>query len=71
MANAGPNTGGSQFFITVVETSWLDGIHAVFGKVISGLDVVMEISNLDPDNTNSNNKPYTDVVINSIMIENR
>ena len=48
MANAGPNTNGSQFFITFTATSWLDGRHAVFGKVIEGLDVLLSISIRDP-----------------------
>jgi cyclophilin family peptidyl-prolyl cis-trans isomerase/protein-disulfide isomerase len=48
MANAGPGTNGSQFFITFVETPWLDGRHAVFGKVIEGLDVLESISIRDP-----------------------
>jgi cyclophilin family peptidyl-prolyl cis-trans isomerase/protein-disulfide isomerase len=48
MANAGLNTNGSQFFITFVETPWLDGRHAVFGKVIEGLDVLLSISIRDP-----------------------
>ena len=51
MANSGPNTNGSQFFITYAPTEWLNGLHTIFGEVIEGMEVVNAITRRDPDTT--------------------
>jgi peptidyl-prolyl cis-trans isomerase B (cyclophilin B) len=67
MANAGPDTNGSQFFIVTADACpWLDGKHTVFGKVTSGLDVADTISNLD---TGANDKPRDEVRIESVRLD--
>ncbi|MGA2257116.1 MAG: peptidylprolyl isomerase [Thermoguttaceae bacterium] len=66
MANAGPNTNGSQFFITVAATPWLTGNHTIFGEVVEGQEVANKISQLP---RNRQDKPEKEVKLNSVKIE--
>jgi len=66
MANAGPNTNGSQFFVTLGATDWLNGKHTIFGEVVAGMDIVRRIGNVK---TGPGDRPVTPVIMKKVTIE--
>ncbi len=66
MANAGPNTNGSQFFVTVAATPWLDGRHTIFGEVVEGMDLIYDISKV---RTGAMDRPIEPITIKTVTIE--
>ena len=68
MANSGPNSAGSQFFVTVAATPWLNGKHAIFGKVIEGADLAIKMSTMP---TGGQDRPRSPIVMNKVTLQKR
>ena len=65
MANSGPDSNGSQFFITVAETPWLDGKHAIFGEVVEGLEIIDQMAALPRD---GRDRPHEDIAMEKVTV---